>query len=359
MFDQRIKKGFTLIELLVVIAIIAILIGLLLPAVQKVREAASRTQCTNNFKQYGLALHGHHDQRGGFPAGVTIGQSQTNGAGWWGGGKAPLTPAYNPPPNGWGSATTTYPADGYWGWQMRISPFIEMGMLQNAIANYGTWPWWAFLPNRTDPDGTIVGQKCKMMACPSDNRGLLAWVEPGTGNKHALSSYLGVVGRDCWKETLPGAGNPSASGAKLPGQDGILYVNAKVRFNDIKDGSSNTLMVGERPPSGDLEYGWSWVAWGYDGYGFGAGDCLLGVRERMGGLRTTPALYKPGNMVTMAGTDHFWSMHPGGALWLMGDGSVRFIAYGAGTTVITQINGINVTLLEGLASREGGEVFSD
>ena len=102
------------------------------------------------------------------------------------------------------------------------------------------------------------------------------------------------------------------------------------------------------------------MAWGYDGYGFGEGDCLLGVRSRTTGIRTTPGLYSAPRLGLNdpTGYNRFWSLHSNGANWALADGSVRFIAYAAGTTVATQVNGINVTLLECMASIAGGEVFN-
>ncbi len=347
------RTGFTLIELLVVIAIIAVLIGLLLPAVQKVREAANRMQCQNNLKQMGIAMHAHHDSKGAMPAGVTLGKSQASGAGWWGGGNVP--PRYDNPPNGWANGTTSYPTDGYWGYQMRLAPYLEMENLSKSITAYNQWPWWLMLPGMTGGTNTVVGQKFKIFSCPSDPRGALAWSEPGSGNQHALTSYMGVTGRDSYKETLPGTGVPVAGGAKLQGQDGVLYVNSKVRLSDIIDGTSNTVMIGERPPASDLEYGWQWVAWGYDGCGFGTGDMLLGVRERVTGINSAPDYYRSGVLTTNVDYGHYWSLHPGGAQWAMSDGSVRYINYASGASVVTTINGISVTLLEVLASRAGGE----
>src|SRR5258708_3892156 len=148
MTKLRSRKGFTLIELLVVIAIIAILIGLLVPAVQKVRESASRLQCSNNLKQVGLALHNYHDTMGHFPEGVTL----TWGPNW------------------------------YWSWMARTLPFIEQDNIyrvSTAWANNSALdptggnsqysPWGAFwLTPVNPPENPGLGTEIKIYSCPSD-----------------------------------------------------------------------------------------------------------------------------------------------------------------------------------------------
>lgn len=186
-------KAFTLIELLVVIAIIAILIALLVPAVQKVREAAARTQCTNNLKQIALATHNHHDTYKNFPSGYVYGGAFGNSEATW----------------------LTY-----------ILPFIEQETLYrtaNFSQNFGS------LPNQNN---TLSGTILSVYTCPSDT----------ASNTHALTYY--------------GKGNYVGNGGIGPmisnwnttqsvAQFGVFMVNSKIRMADISDGTSNTVLASE------------------------------------------------------------------------------------------------------------------
>jgi prepilin-type N-terminal cleavage/methylation domain-containing protein/prepilin-type processing-associated H-X9-DG protein len=344
---RRSRPGFTLIELLVVIAIIAILIGLLLPAVQKVREAAARTQCKNSLKQIGLALHSHHDTIGRFPSAHQMGTT------WYSTYQREVAPGGIVPGG-------TYPNEGpFWSWMFRIFPYIEQDnnyKLADTRPVGAAWPWWQYGGRPATLENCINGYKVKIFQCPADGRSDLVSAD-GPTTQAALTGYLAVNGRDQFRESI--------AGSKLPGQDGMIYVNSGVKMTAVTDGTSNTLMVGERPPSNNKYYGWLWAGSGDFPY-FGTRDVALGVRERtpsdtLNGSGVTPAsppnVYRAGTVNDPQEVDswHYWSLHTGGCNWLMADGSVQFITYSAGTANLTTINNVQVTVLEALASRAGGE----
>jgi prepilin-type N-terminal cleavage/methylation domain-containing protein len=332
---QRKRAAFTLVELLVVIAIIGILVALLLPAVQAAREAARRMQCTNNLKQQALALHNHHDTYKRFPSAHQLGNT------WYTGYQR------SPPPGGL-TRNSSYPKEGpFWSWMMRIAPFVESGTIYDAADLSGSpagWPWWQRFGGTGTP--TILSHKNPAFVCPSDIRGHLIWTSGNMGA--SLTSYLGVSGHNQFKET-------NAQGTN--GQDGILFVNSGIRFADITDGSSNTLMIGERPPANNLLYGWQWAGAGDSPY-FGAADVVLGVHERSGDFNNPSDFFRPGEADDRANKHrlHFWSFHPGGAQWALADGSVRFIGYETDSALNGDTGG-PPTILEKMATRQGGDMF--
>jgi prepilin-type N-terminal cleavage/methylation domain-containing protein/prepilin-type processing-associated H-X9-DG protein len=333
------RVGFTLIELLVVIAIIAILIGLLVPAVQQVREAANRAQCENNLKQIGLALHNYHGTYKAFPPGHCLPVEYYN--------SVPRPGDTDGPPKANGGQFNYGKA--FFSWILRITPFFEEGNIYNQV-NWNAWAWYQWPGGATTgpPAQTLNGVSPSILVCASDTRSVLQTFDGGasanTTPMVALTGYKGVNGV-C--ELKTGYYNGGVVSDGINGQNGILHVNSRVAMVQIRDGTSNTLMVGELPPSTDLYYGW-WFAGSGDSPYFGTTDVMLGTNEYnpVIGKRDT---FRPGQLYDppLEHRWHYWSLHPGGGHFLMADGSVQFITYSTSTAI-----------MNALATRAGGEAVS-
>lgn len=200
------QHAFTLIELLVVIAIIAILIGLLLPAVQKVREASARTKCQNNMKQIGLALHGYHDSHGTLPPAV---QGVPSGN---------IKPG--PAPN------------GAWAWSTYVLPYLEQGALYNQVNPEQT----TIPPTQASTGTTAVQTPIPVYVCPSNSPPKLN----ANRGYHATSNYAAVLG------PAPGTGTSFSYTQFSTGATGCMVANQTNTLINITDGTSNTVAVGER-----------------------------------------------------------------------------------------------------------------
>lgn len=349
------SKAFTLVELLVVIAIIGILVGLLLPAVQAAREAARRIQCVNNLKQLALAMHNFHDTFRRFPSAHQLGKN-SNGTPWYTNYGRPEAPG------GYArlASGTQYPKEGpFWSWAMRIAPYIEFGNLYNLATLDGarggdSWPWWqnqngVYRASLTGSDYSLISMKSPTFICPSASRGGDPWVDSSNSrHRAALTQYLAVSGTHQFLE--PGSGT---NVVPRGGQNGMVFINSGVRMGDVSDGTSNTVMIGERPTSLTLEYGWQWAGSGDPPY-FGACDVVLGVHERAGSPNVAGDWFRPGsqNDPNDLHRYHFWSSHAGGANWALADGSVRFMSYSMSGKQVTASQNV----LEQLATRSGGEV---
>jgi prepilin-type N-terminal cleavage/methylation domain-containing protein/prepilin-type processing-associated H-X9-DG protein len=319
----RLRRAFTLIELLVVIAIIAVLIGLLLPAVQKVREAANRMKCTNNLKQMGLAIMNHEGTFGTFPSGTEY--------------LPDLVPA------------TPILYANFTGWEIAVLPYLEQ---DNLFKQYTM--------TKLNYDATnlpVLGNKLAIYTCPSDvgaGETFTGLLGPNYYSTPTIAgSYRGVAGR--YSTPAPGItlfwdyGSYVALLDMERASRGPLTVTIKttnpayrvyrpVRIADITDGTSNTFLVGEYATITNSPVRAYWgVSWGY----FNLSSC--GPDPAVRGLPDSLACnaLSGGPRCNRA----FASLHPGGMNFVLCDGSVRFIS-----------TNIDAVLYQNLATIAGGEV---
>jgi len=308
---RRNHRGFTLIELLVVIAIIGVLIALLLPAVQAAREAARRSQCTNNLKQLGLAMHNYHNSLGSFPPGRM---------------------------------------DCCWGtWQVYILPYIEQQPLYNAYNFFGNSTTDGADGGRFRYGGacntTVTRSRISNLSCPSDSPN--APISSITSHNYAVNFGNTSMSQQATLNGVNFGGAPfGVVTASLTSKSGRTF-----GLSDMSDGSSSTFLAAEVivGQGSDLR-GFTW--WG-DASGF---EAYIGPNSRQPDviydisyckypfLRNPPCTSATTALPSMFGAR---SRHPGGVNMAMGDGSVRFIK-----------DAINIFTWQALSTTQGGEVVS-
>jgi prepilin-type N-terminal cleavage/methylation domain-containing protein/prepilin-type processing-associated H-X9-DG protein len=284
----RSRKGFTLIELLVVIAIIAILIGLLLPAVQKIREAANRMKCSNNLKQIGLAIHNHHDSRGQLPVSTSPWPGEYTGT--------PQNAIFNGR-----------------GWILEILPEMEQDNLYRQLEPTRTQTFFSY--SATSLAGTSMTpyatSQLKSFRCPSDGKtprtSFDQWQWNSPARETALTNYKGVIG----DLRMGGWGTGAPDAHWTTDVPGVFFRNSYQRpltFASVGDGLSNTFFVGEDVPFHNY----------HSALLYANGDYASCHQP----LNYFP---NPPNPFNWPEVMSFRSMHSGGANFLMGDGGVKFI----------------------------------
>lgn len=314
----RRRKGFTLIELLVVIAIIAILIALLLPAVQQAREAARRTQCRNNLKQFGLAIHNYVNSHIAMPSGSI---ALLNAAG-------------------------TQDFGHGWTWHASLLPYLDQAPLYNAIQGPQG------MGNESGDQNTGLTQVFRnstyaIFWCPSQPDVRIGSQKNGyqTCNYNGnMGTRIGNGNDDCYNGSS--LTNPTQIRTDAWGcmnGDGIFYINSSVQFRDVTDGMSNTIFVSEVPDSGG------------DAIGIFSAGCDRRAIFASGADSNPPTemteyliAAESNDPINGGAEEAAGSWHVGGAHFLMGDGAVRFLS-----------ENIHMATYQGLSTRQAGEVLGE
>ncbi len=312
------RSAFTLIELLVVIAIIGVLVGLLLPSVQQAREAARRASCTNNLKQIGLAIHNYNDAFKTFPPGIQCG-NETNG-----------------------SPSTTN--GGGWAWSSFILQFMEEESLASTlnVGNSNPVSATALAAGRTN----IPAYRCPSDVSPDRNHQRGAYMAPNTNWDRATSNYVGNAGTRrlingyggadwCWKND-----NSTNVPATTQNCTGVLFMRVELKMSMITDGTSNKILVGERDyestDHGNHEAG-NWL--GSNGASWWSGPHIYNwvtiFDEANSNLQINdydpsrpnnePDAWTGGESWQGHASDSWSSAHPGGAQFVLCDGSVKMV----------------------------------
>ena len=347
---QQLKtRGFTLIELLVVIAIIATLIALLLPAVQQAREAARRSQCKNNLKQLGIALHNYHDTHSSFPAGYySYGTSNGSGPAW-----AAIDPA-------------TWDAAPGWTWGTMLLPYMDQAPLYNALnLNLPCWD----LANLS-----AAQTKLPVFLCPSSSGGDEPFlVQDASGSpllkggsqlrfgrshyvaSHGQESCGGECGSSTTGEVFTNIYTKTTKTVTINGDaskvaDGPFFRNSRTRMRDVTDGTSNTIFLGEHS-SKLSDKTWVGVVPGAfthpqftspeNGPDAAATLALIHAGPSGGELDITGfPIVHPVNFPTYH-VGQMYSEHTGGGHVCMGDGSVRFVSENIDLLLWAELSSIN------------------